>query len=79
MKDVQQDDQHIANLTVEETLRYAAWTKLPNIVEKSAKEILIKDMLNLLCLEDVKYSIVGDEMVKGISGRFYYIQAILRR
>jgi ABC-type multidrug transport system ATPase subunit/ABC-type multidrug transport system permease subunit len=65
---VLQDDVHIPTLTVEETIRYAARTKLPDGTSKLKLENRVKLLLDMMGLDHVKGSRIGDGMTKGISG-----------
>ena len=60
---------HIANLTVEETLRYSAWTKLPDSVTVEEREKRVQELLATMGIDHVKKTVVGDAMLKGISGK----------
>jgi len=66
---VKQDDVHIAQLTVQETLRFAARLRMTGQLfsdaEREARVNMVADLLGLdVCL----YSICGDAMNRGISG-----------
>ena len=65
---VLQDDVHIGILTVEETLRFAAWTRLEEGTSVEAREQRVKTLLEMVGLTHVKDSLVGDALRKGISG-----------
>lgn len=65
---VLQDDIHIATLTVEETIRYAAWTRMMEGTTISQRDKRVKFLLDMMGLTHVKESLVGDPMHKGISG-----------
>ena len=65
---VLQDDVHIANLTVEETVRYAAMTRIPDSVTDEERESRVQFLLKMLGIDHVKDSLVGNAMIKGISG-----------
>ena len=65
---VLQDDIHIATLTVEETIRYAAWTRMPEGTSVTSRENRVRFLLDMLGISHVKDSLVGDPMHKGISG-----------
>lgn len=66
---VQQDDQyHLAALTVRETLRYAALLRLPTKMSKERKYARAEEVLNMLGLKDCADIVVGGEFLKGISG-----------
>ena len=59
-----QDDLHLPTLTVKETLSYAAWVKLPEGTMVGAREERVKFLLNMMGLEHVQDSPVGDAMQK---------------
>ena len=63
-----QDDVHIATLTVTETLRYAAWTRMPNNTSQADREQRVNDLLEMMGLTAIRDNIVGGPMIKGISG-----------
>ena len=65
---VLQDDVHISTLTVGETIMYAAWTRMPEETTEQAKKARVAQLLDMMGLNHVKDSIVGDAMNKGISG-----------
>jgi ABC-type multidrug transport system ATPase subunit len=65
---VLQDDVHIATLTVEETIKYAAWTRMPEGTSASSRDARVRFLLDMLGISHVKDSLVGDPMHKGISG-----------
>ena len=57
---------HISTLTVEETVRYAAWTRMPAETTAGQRESRVKQLLGMMGLEHVKDSRVGDSLTKGI-------------
>ena len=65
---VLQDDVLIATLTVEETLFFSAWTRVPELKTKEQIQERVDTLLNMMGIEHVRKSIVGDAMTKGISG-----------
>ena len=65
---VLQDDIHISTLTVEETLLYAAWTRLDEGISIDDKQKRVDELLELMGLSHVRHSMIGDPMTKGISG-----------
>jgi ABC-type multidrug transport system ATPase subunit/ABC-type multidrug transport system permease subunit len=65
---VMQDNAHIPTLTVRETMYFAAQLRLPQETSMLMKEERIQDILKLLGLQHIQYSIVGDEERRGISG-----------
>ena len=65
---VQDDDALVASLTVKETLRFAAKLRLPKWMPTSEKVAKADDVLIKLGLKSVANNIVGDNLIKGISG-----------
>jgi ATP-binding cassette subfamily G (WHITE) protein 2 (SNQ2) len=65
---VLQDQVLIPTLTVEETIRYSAWTKLPEGTTREDIQKRTELLLAIMGLEHVRNSRVGDAMIKGISG-----------
>ena len=65
---VLQDDMHISTLTVEEAIRFSAWTRMPQGTSEVDRETRVSYLLNIMNLEHVRSSIIGDAMNKGISG-----------
>lgn len=65
---VLQDDVHIATLTVEETIFNAAWTRLPEGTSKADMQQRVDMLLELMGMNHIRESLVGDGMHKGISG-----------
>jgi ABC-type multidrug transport system ATPase subunit/ABC-type multidrug transport system permease subunit len=64
----QDDDALLSKLTVRETLRFAAGLRLPNWMSKDEKHRRAEDVLLQMGLKDCANSIVGSNLVKGISG-----------
>jgi len=66
---VQQDDVLIGNLTVSETLRYAAHLRLPSKMTRKEKRDRVDDVVKELNLTSCKDTLVGQPGIKkGISG-----------
>jgi ABC-type multidrug transport system ATPase subunit len=61
---VLQDDMHLPTLTVRETLWYAAWVKLPEGTSVEEREARVLFLLNMMGLQHVQESRVGDAMQK---------------
>ncbi|KAL1220620.1 ABC transporter G family member 41 [Cardamine amara subsp. amara] len=61
----EQFDVHSPNITVEESLKYSAWLRLPYNIDSKIKNELVNEVLETVELEDIKDSMVG---VPGISG-----------
>ncbi|KAJ8541532.1 hypothetical protein K7X08_002348 [Anisodus acutangulus] len=65
---VLQDDVVFPNLTVKETLIYAALLRLPNTLSKEQKKERAIRVINELGLERCQDTIIGGEFVRGVSG-----------
>lgn len=65
---VLQDDVHYASLTVEETIRYAAWTRMPEGTSIKDCEARVALLIKMMSLDSAKDNRVGDTLTKGISG-----------
>ncbi|CAH2079072.1 unnamed protein product [Thlaspi arvense] len=61
----EQFDIHSPNLTVEESLKYSAWLRLPSNINSETKRAIVKEVLETIELEEIKVSIVG---LPGVSG-----------
>ncbi|KIJ66534.1 hypothetical protein HYDPIDRAFT_86385 [Hydnomerulius pinastri MD-312] len=71
----QEDDIHIATLTVAQTLSFALSTKtpgpngrLPGISRKEFDEMVQESLLKMLNISHTHQTLVGDEFVRGVSG-----------
>lgn len=64
----QEDDWHLPNLTVRETLRYAAILRLPDKLPRAQKVARAETVLRMLGLKDCADLPVGGPLIKGISG-----------
>lgn len=58
----------LASLTVEETIYYSVWTRVASLRTKKERQNRVEELLKLLKLEEVRGTLVGNELVKGISG-----------
>ena len=65
---VLQDDVHIGTLTVEETIMYSAWSRMPEGTSIEQRKTRVDELLDLMGLTHVKDVFVGDVSNKGISG-----------
>ena len=65
---VPQEDIMLREMTVEETLLFAAKTRLPKTMTKAEKIEIVEDVLEILDLKAIRFSRIGDENVRGISG-----------
>ncbi|TFL02988.1 pleiotropic drug resistance ABC transporter [Pterulicium gracile] len=71
----EEDDRHIATLTVAQTLDFALSTKtpgktgrLPNLTSKEFRSEVKRTMLRMLNMSHTEHTLVGDEFVRGVSG-----------
>ncbi|KAH8725542.1 ABC transporter-like protein [Phaeosphaeriaceae sp. PMI808] len=64
----QDDDALLASLTVRETLRYAAGLRLPKWMSKEQKMQRAEDILLKMGLKDCADNLIGNDLIKGISG-----------
>lgn len=64
----QDDDALLPSLTVRETLRFAAGLRLPSWMSKEQKYERAEEVLLKMGLKDCADNLVGNELVKGISG-----------
>ena len=65
---VEQDDVMFRNLTVQETLTYAAKLRLPSKMSRADKEKRVNAIIAELGLENCRNVRIGDSENKGISG-----------
>ncbi|XP_010449957.1 PREDICTED: ABC transporter G family member 42 [Camelina sativa] len=61
----EQFDIHSPNLTVQESLQYSAWLRLPSNINSETKSAIVNEVLETIELKEIKDSIVG---MAGISG-----------
>ncbi|KAL0738241.1 hypothetical protein Bca4012_014451 [Brassica carinata] len=61
----EQFDIHSPNLTIEESLEYSAWLRLPSSINSETRRAIVREVLETIELEDIKDSIVG---LPGVSG-----------
>ncbi|KAK0208987.1 ABC-2 type transporter-domain-containing protein [Desarmillaria ectypa] len=71
----EEDDRHIATLTVAQTLSFALSTKtpgpngrLPGVTRKEFDQEVQNTLLRMLNISHTKQTLVGDEFVRGVSG-----------
>ncbi|KAI0155258.1 ABC-2 type transporter [Xylariaceae sp. FL1272] len=69
----QEDDIHHATLTVEQTLGFAIDTKVPNklpagVDKAKFKSDVISTLLKMFNIEHTRKTVVGDALVRGVSG-----------
>jgi ABC-type multidrug transport system ATPase subunit len=58
----------LRELTVEETLMHSAQMRLPRKYSRNAIKDKVDDVLAFLGLSAVRNSLIGDEVIRGISG-----------
>ncbi|CAA7017297.1 unnamed protein product [Microthlaspi erraticum] len=63
----EQFDIHSPNITVEESLKYSAWLRLPYNIDSKTKNELVSEVLETVELEDIKDSMVGLPGISGLS------------
>ncbi|OAR01316.1 hypothetical protein LLEC1_03743 [Akanthomyces lecanii] len=64
----QGDDALLPSLTVRETLRFAAGLRLPSFMSTEEKSHRAEDVLLKMGLKDCANNLIGNDMIKGISG-----------
>ena len=64
----QDDDALLASLTVRETLRYAAGLRLPKWMSQQQKMQKAEEILLKMGLKDCADNLIGNDLIKGISG-----------
>ncbi|KAJ3488823.1 hypothetical protein NLG97_g6123 [Lecanicillium saksenae] len=64
----QDDDALLPSLTVRETLRFAAGLRLPSFMSTQEKYRRAEEVLLKMGLKDCANNLVGNDMIKGISG-----------
>ncbi|KAI1347172.1 ABC-2 type transporter [Xylaria sp. FL0043] len=69
----QEDDIHLATLNVEQTLGFAIDTKVPNKLPAGTnkakfKSDVITTLLKMFNIEHTRHTVVGDALVRGVSG-----------
>ncbi|XVF71507.1 hypothetical protein PTKIN_Ptkin12aG0043400 [Pterospermum kingtungense] len=63
----EQTDIHSALVTVEESLMYSAWLRLPTESDKHKRSEFVKEVLQLIELDEIKDTLVGIPRLSGIS------------
>ncbi|XVF72817.1 hypothetical protein PTKIN_Ptkin12aG0151000 [Pterospermum kingtungense] len=63
----EQTDIHSPLVTVEESLMYSAWLRLPTEIDKHKRLEFVKEVLQMIELDEIKDSLVGIPRVSGIS------------
>jgi ABC-type multidrug transport system ATPase subunit len=65
---VPQDDVHIAQLTVQETLQFSVDCQMPKHVSKADRQERVRTTMQLLGLTHRAKTVVGDALLRGVSG-----------
>ena len=65
---VMQDDALLATATVREALTFSAKLRLPTSIPMAEKEAQVERMIEMLGLTECADTVVGNELIKGISG-----------
>ena len=65
---VEQEDLMFANLSVEETLSYAARLRLPDNMSQSEKMNKVNEIILQMNLDGARNTYIGDSMTRGVSG-----------
>ncbi|KAF7814325.1 pleiotropic drug resistance protein 1 [Senna tora] len=63
----EQTDIHSPHVTVYESLLYSAWLRLPPEVDSKTRKMFIEEVMELVELEPLRYSLVGLPGVNGLS------------
>ncbi|XP_010273227.1 PREDICTED: ABC transporter G family member 39-like [Nelumbo nucifera] len=63
----EQNDVHSPNLTVYESLLFSAWLRLPAEVDMQTREIFVREVMELVELNNLKDALVGIPGVTGLS------------
>ncbi|KAJ7955316.1 Pleiotropic drug resistance transporter [Quillaja saponaria] len=63
----EQNDIHSPHITVEESVAYSAWLRLPPEIEPDTKEKFVREVIETIELDDIKDSLVGIPGQSGIS------------
>lgn len=64
----QDDDALLPSLTIRETLRFSAALRLPSFMSKDEKHRRAEEILMKMGLKDCADNLIGNDLVKGISG-----------
>ena len=65
---VPQEDVMVRSLTVSEILFHSAYTRLPNDLSEAEVRIQVEKVLDVLDLQELRNSVIGDELKRGVSG-----------
>eukprot|EP01018_Ginkgo_biloba_P021229 Gb_34309 [translate_table: standard] len=64
---VEQTDIHSPQVTVEESLVYSSWLRLPRDVDKETREEFVKEVMSLVELDSLRHALVGLPGSTGLS------------
>ncbi|CAO2840837.1 unnamed protein product [Amaranthus hypochondriacus] len=64
---VEQNDIHSPQVTVEESLRFSSWLRLPKEISKETKKEFVDEVMRLVELENLKHALVGMSGSSGLS------------
>ena len=65
---VPQEDTMFRELTVKENLTFSAFSRLPHTLTTEQKRAFVEEVLQSLGLSEIRYQLIGDERVRGVSG-----------
>ncbi|KAE9602538.1 hypothetical protein Lal_00049481 [Lupinus albus] len=63
----EQNDIHSPNITVEESIMFSAWLRLPSEIDAKTKSEFVNEVLHTIELEGIKDSLVGMPNISGLS------------
>ncbi|KAF9674338.1 hypothetical protein SADUNF_Sadunf10G0116900 [Salix dunnii] len=63
----EQNDIHSPQITVEESIIYSAWLRLPPEIDEQTKSRFVEEVIETIELQDVKFSLVGIPGRSGLS------------
>ncbi|KAI9156674.1 hypothetical protein LWI28_010400 [Acer negundo] len=63
----EQTDTHSPQITVEESVIFSAWLRLPTHIDRHTKSAFVQEVLQLIELDEIKDALVGIPDISGIS------------
>ncbi|KAJ6324763.1 hypothetical protein OIU76_011955 [Salix suchowensis] len=63
----EQNDIHSPQITVEESIVYSAWLRLPPEIDEQTKSRFVEEVIETIELQDIKFSLVGIPGQSGLS------------
>ncbi|XP_057416411.1 pleiotropic drug resistance protein 3 [Lotus japonicus] len=63
----EQNDIHSSNITVEESVMFSAWLRLPSQIDAKTKAEFVNEVLHTIELDEIKDSLVGMPNISGLS------------